>query len=121
VRGWVTSFFAEYMGHAPATRAYERAVGHRGSRASGFMVLVFSEAHFYGRLFAIADDAVATAGIFTTTRLIAQLKQSLNAEWKPKLDGFAKVLVRSRTYAECETPKCILSIVSAYLRECAVL
>lgn len=88
VRGWVTSFCAKYVGHAPAARTriyvyiyiYERTARTSRKPRSGFTVLVFSGTHTSIRP-AIrsgenGDGAAATAGIFTTARLIAQLKQS---------------------------------------------
>ncbi|KYN06321.1 hypothetical protein ALC62_02658 [Cyphomyrmex costatus] len=42
LRGWVTSFCAEYVGHAPATRAYKCTARSSRKPCSSFMVLVFS-------------------------------------------------------------------------------
>jgi len=69
------------MGHAPATRAYEPYHGHHGShaRVSWFWFLAelrrFSGRLLQSRARGESGDAAATAGIFTTVRLTAQLKQ----------------------------------------------
>ncbi|TGZ51871.1 hypothetical protein DBV15_10011, partial [Temnothorax longispinosus] len=42
LRGWVTSFCAEYVGHAPATRVYKCTARASRKPCSNFMVLVFS-------------------------------------------------------------------------------
>ena len=100
LRGWVTSFCAEYVGHAPATRAYKCTARSSRKPCSSFMVLVFS-----GNAVDYSPGGVRrgrrcscnlTAGIFMTTHLTAQLKQFSNSPDEAEMRGsFERMRPRS--------------------------